>query len=74
MTVSLTENPAQMAESRLGWSRALRMPLRALRLRCLNCGAGRLQARWFGLPERCPVCQVRLEREEGYFLGALAPA
>jgi uncharacterized protein (DUF983 family) len=52
--------------------RALRLVLRALRLRCPNCGRGRLLASWFKLRHRCPVCAVWLEREEGYFLGAMA--
>jgi uncharacterized protein (DUF983 family) len=52
--------------------RAVRLVGRALRLRCPNCGRGRLLTSWFGLKKRCPVCQVWLEREEGYFLGAMA--
>ena len=53
-------------------SRAARLIWRALRLRCPNCGRGHLLASWFRLRERCPVCQVWLEREEGYFVGAMA--
>ena len=45
---------------------------RALGLRCPNCGRGRLLASWFRLRETCPSCGVWLEREEGYFLGAMA--
>src|SRR5947209_10969827 len=52
--------------------RAARLIWRALRLRCPNCGRGHLLASWFRLRERCPVCQVWLEREEGYFVGAMA--
>ena len=50
----------------------MRLVWRAVRLRCPNCGQGTLVRRWFGLHDRCPVCQVWLEREEGYFLGAMA--
>lgn len=53
-------------------SRFVRLMRRAITLRCPNCGQGRLIKNWFGLEERCPVCQVWLEREEGYFLGAMA--
>jgi uncharacterized protein (DUF983 family) len=52
--------------------RALTLLWRAVRLRCPNCGRGRLIKDWFHLHERCPECQVWLEREEGYFLGAMA--
>lgn len=52
--------------------RFARLVWRGLRLVCPNCGRGRLIKGWFGLRDRCPVCQVWLEREEGYFLGAMA--
>lgn len=55
-------------------SAVLRVPLlfaRALRLRCPNCGQGRLLQTWFRLRERCPVCGLRTERgEQGYVVGA----
>src|SRR5579864_2417791 len=53
-------------------SRAARLIGRALRLRCPNCGRGRVLKSWFALRERCSACQVWLEREEGYFVGAMA--
>lgn len=43
----------------------------ALRLRCPACGRGALFAGWFRMRARCPACGLRLEREEGYFLGAM---
>ncbi|HEX2089750.1 MAG TPA: DUF983 domain-containing protein [Actinomycetota bacterium] len=46
--------------------------LRALARRCPRCGQGRLFRRWFTLPETCPRCGLRFEREEGAFLGSLA--
>ena len=52
--------------------RAARLVWRALRLQCPNCGRGRLFESWFQLRERCSACQVWLEREEGYFVGAMA--
>jgi uncharacterized protein (DUF983 family) len=44
--------------------------------RCPRCRMGRIFRRsiWRGLPkmqERCPVCNLRFEREPGYFLGAM---
>jgi|SRR4029453_8650539 uncharacterized protein (DUF983 family) len=46
--------------------------LRGLTKRCPWCGKGNLFRRWFTLPERCPRCGLRFEREEGAFLGSLA--
>jgi uncharacterized protein (DUF983 family) len=42
-----------------------------LRLRCPLCLQGRVFRGSFAMHEYCPVCRVRFEREEGYFLGAL---
>jgi uncharacterized protein (DUF983 family) len=44
---------------------------RALRLRCPVCGRGALFRGFFQPRERCPACGFRLEREEGYYLGAM---
>jgi len=46
--------------------------IRGLTKRCPWCGRGKLFRRWFTLPERCPRCGLRFEREEGAFLGSLA--
>lgn len=35
------------------------------------CGGGRLFHGWFRMAERCPTCGTRLQREEGFFVGAL---
>jgi len=43
---------------------------RGLLKRCPICGAGGLFTRWFRMKERCPGCDYRFEREEGFFLGA----
>ena len=52
-------------------SRTLRLFWRALRLRCPNCGQGRLFTSWLRMRERCPVCGLKLERgEEGYQVGS----
>jgi uncharacterized protein (DUF983 family) len=39
--------------------------------RCPRCGGGRLFETWFRIRPRCPRCGLRLEREEGGFLGAM---
>ncbi|HEY0581226.1 MAG TPA: DUF983 domain-containing protein [Chloroflexota bacterium] len=65
-------SPGTSGRRQASFARFARLVWRALRLRCPNCGQGRLIKGWFGLRERCPVCQVWLEREEGYFLGAMA--
>jgi uncharacterized protein (DUF983 family) len=43
----------------------------ALRLRCPRCGIGKLYAKWFKMFEHCPRCQLKFEREQGYFVGAI---
>ncbi len=45
--------------------------LRGIARRCPRCGSGGLFRRWFALAERCPRCGLRLEREEGAFLGSI---
>ena len=47
-----------------------RMLVRGAAKRCAVCGGGRLFPTWFRMAERCPRCQYRFEREEGFFLGA----
>jgi uncharacterized protein (DUF983 family) len=39
--------------------------------RCPRCGGGHLFETWFRIRTRCPRCGLRLEREEGGFLGAM---
>jgi uncharacterized protein (DUF983 family) len=49
----------------------LRLFGRALRLRCPNCGQGKVFSSWFRMRTRCPVCGLKLERgEEGYQVGS----
>jgi uncharacterized protein (DUF983 family) len=43
---------------------------RALRLRCPRCGQGKLFSGWFTMPERCSACNLKFERDPGYFLGS----
>ena len=55
-----------------GWARLRVLLGRALRRRCPYCGGGGIFKGWFELRDRCPTCGVSFDREEGYFLGALA--
>ena len=50
---------------------ARRVLMRAMQLRCPRCGARSLFRNWLTMHERCDVCQLRFEREPGYFLGAM---
>ena len=59
MTVS------RRAAARLGWLFALS------RGRCPRCHQGKIFRGVLTMNERCPVCGLLLEREEGYFLGAM---
>ena len=52
-------------------ARAMRLLVWGLCLRCPRCGARALFRTWFTMHERCFVCQLRFEREQGYFLGAM---
>lgn len=45
--------------------------MRGLRKRCPRCGARSIFRSWFQLTERCPRCDLRFEREQGGFLGAM---
>lgn len=44
---------------------------RGLIRRCPRCGARGLFSGWFKIRTSCPTCGLRLEREEGGFLGAM---
>ena len=50
---------------------ALGALLRGLAKRCPRCGERDLFVHWLRIRDRCPRCQLRLEREEGGFLGAM---
>jgi uncharacterized protein (DUF983 family) len=53
-------------------TKALRTRLWAvLRGRCPRCGVGQIFRGQFAMNERCPACDLRFEREQGYFLGAM---
>ena len=44
---------------------------RALRLVCPLCGRGGLFRGFLAMNEHCPHCQVKFEREPGFFLGSI---
>lgn len=45
---------------------------RAALRRCPYCGGRNIFANYVSLKELCPTCEVRFEREDGYFLGGYA--
>ncbi len=63
--------PAPPAPSHRRNRRATTLLVRALRLRCPNCGGAPIFVSWSRLVPNCPVCGIGLERgEQGYWLGA----
>jgi uncharacterized protein (DUF983 family) len=48
---------------------ALKILWMGLRLRCPNCGRGRLFARGFHMHATCPYCEARYERGRGESVG-----
>ncbi len=45
--------------------------LLGLRLRCPNCGQGRMFTGLFSMEETCPYCHVRYERRSGESIGGM---
>ncbi|MGH2614182.1 MAG: DUF983 domain-containing protein [Thermomicrobiales bacterium] len=54
------------------WNRLVTTMIRALTRRCPYCGGRGIYDGYLALRPVCPICGVRFEREEGYFLGAYA--
>jgi uncharacterized protein (DUF983 family) len=44
---------------------------RAARLRCPRCGRAPLFRGWFAMNEVCAVCDLKFERAQGYWIGAI---
>jgi uncharacterized protein (DUF983 family) len=63
--------PLEARTSRRREAGTLRTILRGLRRRCPRCGGGNLFEGPFRVRRACPRCGLRLEREEGGFLGAM---
>jgi uncharacterized protein (DUF983 family) len=56
----------------VGFRRGAIMLVRALRLRCPNCGGKGLLVSWSKLAVSCPRCRLRPQRSESdYFLGGM---
>ncbi len=46
--------------------------MRAIRLRCPNCGDRSIVVRWLKMRSKCPACGMRVDRGEAdYFLGSM---
>jgi uncharacterized protein (DUF983 family) len=60
------------AGPRLAEAGTIRVLGRGARKRCPRCGQRRIFDGFFTLKTRCPSCDLRFEREEGGFLGAMA--
>jgi uncharacterized protein (DUF983 family) len=45
--------------------------LAILHMRCPRCHRGHLFRGLFAMNDPCPVCRLLIQREEGYFLGAM---
>jgi uncharacterized protein (DUF983 family) len=52
-------------------ARVLRAERRALALRCPRCGRAPLFRGWFAMNTVCAVCDLRFERAQGYWVGAI---
>jgi uncharacterized protein (DUF983 family) len=52
-------------------ARMLSLLGRGLRLKCPRCGAGALYERPFRMRRNCAHCDLKFEREPGYFVGAI---
>lgn len=55
-----------------GFPGPLTLLWRGATLRCPRCGSGHLFRRYFTMKSDCPRCALHFEREDGYWVGALA--
>jgi uncharacterized protein (DUF983 family) len=70
--VSQLPGPAARGGSAASWQPSARQRLWALvAQRCPRCCRGRIFRGLFQMNDPCPVCGLILQREEGYFLGAM---
>jgi uncharacterized protein (DUF983 family) len=61
--------PAEIpTEVQLGVSNA-RLIRRGLLLQCPACGQRGLIVKWFGIRDRCPTCDLQVDRIEGHYIG-----
>ena len=52
-------------------TRIIQAERRALRLTCPRCGRAPLFRGWFRMNVVCAACDLRFERAQGYFVGAI---
>jgi uncharacterized protein (DUF983 family) len=52
-------------------ARAAAVARRAVKLLCPRCGGSPLFRGWFAMASACPLCGLRYERAQGYFVGAI---
>ena len=52
-------------------ARVIRAVPRAITLRCPRCGRAPLVRGWFAMNTVCAVCDLRFERAQGYWVGAI---
>jgi len=52
-------------------ARVIRAERRALGLRCPRCGRAPLFRGWFAMNVVCAACDLRFERAQGYWVGAI---
>jgi uncharacterized protein (DUF983 family) len=52
-------------------ARVIRAERRALRLTCPRCGRAPLFRGWFRMNVVCAACDLRFERAQGYWVGAI---
>lgn len=49
----------------------MKRPAAILKLRCSHCLLGQVFASLWRMHETCPICGIRFEREQGYFMMAV---
>jgi uncharacterized protein (DUF983 family) len=65
---AMTAQPPHSSQNRVPrWQ----LMSRALQLLCPRCGRASIIRKWLFMPERCPECRLKLEREPGYYLGSI---
>jgi uncharacterized protein (DUF983 family) len=64
----IPERPPPMAVTRL------QIVARGVSNRCPNCGGRTLfkEGTFFAINKECPVCGLKIERDEGFFLGSMS--
>ena len=52
----------------------LQVIARGLTIRCPNCGGKTLfrEGTWFQVNKDCPACGLKIERDEGFFIGSMS--